>query len=147
MSKSQAYSPSMNYNYNGNQAQHGNHGNHSTHGNHGNSGFNNQQNQRRKPNQFKRDNHGVNDRLVKQNDIIIRLLKEIRDRLPEPPVVETDAEVGENETAEATAVENPETAEEETEEQGTEEDVPVAAAGTQGYIEDDDLDTKVNGNI
>jgi len=33
-----------------------------------------------------RDNHGVHfDRLIKQNDVIIRLLKEIKERLPEPP--------------------------------------------------------------
>ena len=96
--KSQAYSPSANYNLNSNQTAHGNHnnnhgnhgnhnnhGNHSNHGNHGgNNNYGNQQ--RRKPSNFKpRDNHGSNDRIIKQNDIIIRLLKEIRDRLPPNP--------------------------------------------------------------
>jgi len=31
------------------------------------------------------NNYGSNDRLVRQNDIIIQLLKDIRDRLPAPP--------------------------------------------------------------
>lgn len=37
-----------------------------------------------------RNNFNSNDRLIKQNDIIIRLLKEIRDRLPPPPIEESD---------------------------------------------------------
>lgn len=80
-SKAQGYSPSTNYNY-GNQNQHGSHNN--SHGNHtGHGNYGTQQQQRRKNTNFKqRDNHGVNDRIIKQNDIIIRLLKEIRDRLP-----------------------------------------------------------------
>jgi hypothetical protein len=75
-----SYSPSSSFNYNGNY----NSGN--------SSGYNNQQSQgvRRRPeNRFGKTGGGghhsnSNDRLVKQNDIIIRLLKEIRDRLPEP---------------------------------------------------------------
>lgn len=63
-------SPSYNYNYNTN------------------SGFSSQQHMRRKiGGGFKRDNGNGNDRIMRQNDLIIRLLKEIRDRLPPPPVV------------------------------------------------------------
>jgi hypothetical protein len=67
------YSPSSNYNYNYNS----------------NSVYpSQQQNFRRKmDNRFKRDGNGNNnERLMRQNDLIIRLLKEIRDRLPPPPV-------------------------------------------------------------
>lgn len=72
--KNHVYSPSTNYNYN------------STQPNHGNQSFGNQpQGQRRKPVPFKRDSSGSStDKLVKQNDIIIRLLKEIKERLPLP---------------------------------------------------------------
>ncbi|HUI93904.1 MAG TPA: hypothetical protein VLX68_16795 [Chitinivibrionales bacterium] len=41
------------------------------------------QHPRRRNDRFKQP-MGMNDRIVKQNDIIIRLLKEIRDRLPAP---------------------------------------------------------------
>jgi hypothetical protein len=65
-------SPSYNYNYNSN------------------SSYPSQQHMRRKmDNRFKRDNRdngNSNERLMRQNDLIIRLLKEIRDRLPPPPV-------------------------------------------------------------
>ncbi|MBN1128789.1 MAG: hypothetical protein JXA71_07370 [Chitinispirillaceae bacterium] len=65
-------SPSYNYNYNSN------------------SSYPSQQHLRRKmDNRFKRDNRdngNSNERLMRQNDLIIRLLKEIRDRLPPPPV-------------------------------------------------------------
>lgn len=62
-------SPSYNYNYNTN------------------SGYASQQHMRRKiDNRFKRDNGNGNDRVMRQNDLIIKLLKEIRDRLPPPPV-------------------------------------------------------------
>jgi|WetSurMetagenome_2_1015567.scaffolds.fasta_scaffold139033_2 hypothetical protein len=67
-------SPSFNYNYNAN------------------SGYSSQQHMRRKIDRFKRDpgngngNGNGNERLMRQNDLIIRLLKEIRDRLPPPPV-------------------------------------------------------------
>lgn len=86
--KSLGYSPSANYNFNSNQTMHSNHNNnnHGNHSNHGNNGNYGNQQQRRKSTNFKpRDNHGSNDRIVKQNDIIIRLLKEIRDRLPPNP--------------------------------------------------------------
>jgi hypothetical protein len=64
------YSPSANYNYNSN------------------GGFPSQQQyqRRRIDNRFKKDNVNYNDRIMRQNDLIIRLLKEIRDRLPSPPV-------------------------------------------------------------
>ena len=64
------YSPSANYNYNSN------------------GGFPPQQQyqRRRIDNRFKKDNVNYNERIMRQNDLIIRLLKEIRDRLPSPPV-------------------------------------------------------------
>jgi hypothetical protein len=65
------YSPSSNYNYNSN------------------SSFPSSQHPRRRFDRFKRDatgNNNNNDRLMRQNDLIIRLLKEIRDRLPPPAV-------------------------------------------------------------
>ncbi len=145
MSKSQGYSPSMNYNYNSNQPQHGNHGNHS---NHGNSNYGNQQHQRRKPAPFKRDNHGANDRIVKQNDIIIRLLKEIRDRLPEPPKVESenDGEIGNiaADAAETAAATEQDNAAEPADDQGSMMKQPAAKAVE---VDDEDLDSTVNGNI
>jgi len=64
------YSPSSNYNYNSNNS------------------FPSSQHPRRRFDRFKRDTTGNNnnDRLMRQNDLIIRLLKEIRDRLPPPAV-------------------------------------------------------------
>jgi hypothetical protein len=44
-----------------------------------------QQHPRRRNDRFKRESPNLTDRVVKQNDIIIRVLKEIRDRLPQPP--------------------------------------------------------------
>lgn len=65
------YSPSTSYNY----------------GHHG--GYNGmQQHPRRRADRFKRETINQSDKLVKQNDLIIRLLKEIRDRLPPPPYQE-----------------------------------------------------------
>jgi hypothetical protein len=65
------YSPSTSYNY-GHQG-----------------GYNGmQQHPRRRADRFKRESINQSDRLVKQNDLIIRLLKEIRDRLPPPPYQE-----------------------------------------------------------
>lgn len=62
------YSPSARYLYGGANPQH-QHPNHQGGGKH--------------RDQHKRDSHAHHfDRLAKQNDIIIRLLKEIRDRLP-----------------------------------------------------------------
>jgi hypothetical protein len=43
-----------------------------------------QQHPRHRNDRFKRESPGMSDRIVKQNDIIIRLLKEIRDKLPAP---------------------------------------------------------------
>lgn len=158
MSKSQGYSPSMNYNYNGNQTQHGNHGNSSSHGNHsnhGNSNYNSQQNPRRKQ-PFKRDNHGSNnnDRLFKQNDIIIRLLKEIRDRLPAPPVTETENQVQGEVKAESTipkaAAPAPVAeAKEPVPVAGVKKTAPKKNQKTPVAIaeDDEDLDTLVNGNV
>jgi hypothetical protein len=63
------YSPSTSYNYSPGsggyqQAQHQSH------------------HPRRRSDRFKRESINQYDRLAKQNDVIIRLLKEIRDRLP-----------------------------------------------------------------
>jgi hypothetical protein len=79
-----------------------NNSNHSYNSYSGNSAnYNGQQgqNQRRRPpeNRFKTGGGGSghhsnsSDRIVKQNDIIIRLLKEIRDRLPAPPAGSVNA--------------------------------------------------------
>jgi hypothetical protein len=62
------YSPSTSYNYSPGA------------GNYQSS--QNQQHPRRRTDRFKREAFNFNDRVVKQNDLIIRLLKEIRDRLP-----------------------------------------------------------------
>src|SRR5690554_6357707 len=40
--------------------------------------------QRRRPDRFKQSGNNVNEKLIKQNELIIKLLREIRDRLPEP---------------------------------------------------------------
>lgn len=66
------YSPSSNYNHSYN----------SVGGGYGNP---QQQHPKRKIERFKRDSVNYNERLARQNDIIIRVLKEIRDRLPAPP--------------------------------------------------------------
>jgi hypothetical protein len=77
------YSPSTSYNYNYNS----------------NSAYPSQQHLRRKmDNRFKRDNSNGGERLMRQNDLIIRLLKEIRDRLPPPPVSAPSAPVAGAET-------------------------------------------------
>jgi hypothetical protein len=69
------YSPSPSYNYNYNT----------------NSQYSSQQHTRKKFDRFKRDNGNLNDRIMRQNDLIIRLLKEIRDRLPPPAPVQPSA--------------------------------------------------------
>lgn len=66
-------SPSSTYNYN------------STAGYNQGNGFSGQQHPRRRIDRFKRESINYNDRMIRQNDSIIRLLKEIRDRLPAPP--------------------------------------------------------------
>jgi hypothetical protein len=68
--KSANYSPSASYNYSPG------------------AGYNGVQHPRRRTDRFKREVMNQSDRTVKQNDIIIRLLKEIRDRLPPPPFQE-----------------------------------------------------------
>jgi len=70
------YSPSTSYNY-------GHQGGRQGGGQGGYGGM--QQHPRRRADRFKRESINLNDKVVKQNDIIIRLLKEIRDRLPPPP--------------------------------------------------------------
>lgn len=81
--KNYTYSPSTNYNYN-----HG--ANYSGNGYNGN-GYNGQH-PRRRNDRYKRETVNSSERIVKQNDLIIKLLKEIRDRLPAPPVTETTSE-------------------------------------------------------
>jgi hypothetical protein len=62
-------SPSANYNYNS-----------------GNGYAGQQQHPRRRVDRFKRETINYSERIMHQNDLIIRLLKEIRDRLPAPAV-------------------------------------------------------------
>jgi hypothetical protein len=45
------------------------------------------QHQNKKPDRFHREPVNYSEKLTRQNDVIIKLLKEIRDRLPAPPVV------------------------------------------------------------
>jgi hypothetical protein len=68
------YSPSVSYNYSPQ------------------SGFSgsNPANARRRPDQFRKDPQNNSERLMRQNDIIIKLLKEIRDRLPKQAESEAD---------------------------------------------------------
>lgn len=68
------YSPSTSYKYTNNN----------------NSFSNGQQQPFRRNDRFKRDTPNPNERLIRQNDIIIRLLKDIRDRLPSPPQSEME---------------------------------------------------------
>lgn len=75
-------SPSSNYNFN------------SSAGYNQNAAFSGPQHPKRRIDRFKRESINYNDRMIRQNDSIIRLLKEIRDRLPAPPQSERVA--GEN---------------------------------------------------
>lgn len=155
--KSHGYSPSSNYNYNSSQTQHSSHSN----GNFSGSGS---KTHHRKPGggSFKRDSHshGGNDKLIKQNDIIIKLLKEIRDRLPEAKSEKKDKSISENDTEErnnTTLSETPyEQKNSETKDDtndsianvATVESEPVEKKTTVVKLtEDEELDRKVNGNI
>jgi hypothetical protein len=84
-SKSPNYSPSTSFNYSPQ------------------SGYNGggQMHPRRRVDHFRRETVNTSDRTIKQNDMIIRLLKEIRDRLPEPPNMERKENVGAEEVCEA----------------------------------------------
>jgi hypothetical protein len=56
------------------------------------TGFNGgQQHPRRRNDRFKRESINLSDKVARQNDVIIRLLKEIRDRLPAPAFTEQKA--------------------------------------------------------
>jgi hypothetical protein len=68
--KNPNYSPSTSYNYSPQAGFSGNA----------------QMNTRRRPEHFRKDAPNPSERLMRQNDLIIKLLKEIRDRLPPPPV-------------------------------------------------------------
>lgn len=74
--KGRNYSPSASYNYQNTQGR----------------GQGYQQHPRRRIDRFKRENMNFSDKLVKQNDIIIRLLKEIRDSLAGTPQPATKIE-------------------------------------------------------
>jgi hypothetical protein len=161
-SKGHGYSPSTNYNY-GNTSSHGN----SSHSSHGSMSGSNKQHHR-KPGgaPFKRDGHGSSDKLIKQNDMIIQLLKEIRDRLPEPPNYKKDNEdakpVDEISPDSTASVDNafeaddvdedeiiPDDVEgEENEETQEIQDFQETESPRSNYPinDDDDLDNKVNGN-
>jgi hypothetical protein len=73
--KNANYSPSTSYNYQN-----------------GKSRSNTRNVPRRRIDRFKRESMGSYDRLIKQNDIMIKLLKDIRDRLPVSPKPEKEAE-------------------------------------------------------
>ncbi len=66
--KNPNYSPSISYNYSPQSGYNGN----------------SQMNPRRRNDRYRRESLNSSERVVRQNDIIIRLLKEIRDRLPAP---------------------------------------------------------------
>ena len=74
--KGKNYSPSASFNYQNNRGQ----------------GQGYQQNPRRRIDRFKRESINVNDKLIKQNDIIIKLLKEIRDSLTGSSPIVADGE-------------------------------------------------------
>jgi hypothetical protein len=148
--KPQVYSPSSSYNYNGSQGQHGG----GSHGSHGNQNYGSQQHQqRRKPMPFKRDNnYGAMDKLSKQNDIIIRLLKEIRDRLPAPPasVVVEQQEAEQQLDAAFPAQEAPAevaVAAEQDEHDDVQPQLEAAPAPVHADVDDDELDRQANGNL
>jgi hypothetical protein len=84
--KNPNYSPSISYNYSPQAGYNGN----------------SQMHPRRRNDRYRRESLNSNERAIRQNDIIIRLLKEIRDRLPAPsyaPHVEADAPEQPNESA------------------------------------------------
>jgi hypothetical protein len=66
--KNPNYSPSISYNYSPQTGYNGN----------------SQMHPRRRNDRYRRESLNSSERVIRQNDIIIRLLKEIRDRLPEP---------------------------------------------------------------
>ena len=78
------YSPSTSFNYP--HAQHGHsHGAGHTQPSGNHSGNEQPHHPRRRTDRFRRETFNIQDKVVKQNDIMIRLLKEIRDRLPPLP--------------------------------------------------------------
>jgi hypothetical protein len=78
-SKSPNYSPSTSFNYSPQSGYNGGSG---------------QMHPRRRIDRFRRETLNTSERTIKQNDMIIRLLKEIRDRLPEPPAMERKENIG-----------------------------------------------------
>jgi hypothetical protein len=117
----QNYSPSANYNYNPGGTGQG----HLVGGGHG--GSNMQQPPRRRQDRFKRDIHDYSDKIVKQNDVIIKLLKEISSKLS--PAQAVGAPIVQN----PTQLDQPATTEQRADEVGDEgsQGVPEPMAGDQ----------------
>ncbi|MBD3419972.1 MAG: hypothetical protein GF398_07645 [Chitinivibrionales bacterium] len=76
--KNTNYSPSANYNYGHSRGHQQNH-------NHQNRSNSKQQQPRKQQDRFKRDILNVVERMTKQNNVMIKLLKEINERLGGPP--------------------------------------------------------------
>ncbi len=98
-----------------------------------NPGFSTGQYQHKKIDRFRRDPVNYTEKLVRQNDLIIRLLKEIRDRLPAPatiPGAEPEAAILNNRFEEADQAELPqEEAPSPSGEEATDQDVADASPG------------------
>ena len=88
--KGKNYSPSASYNYQNSQGR--------------GQGQGYQQHPRRRIDRYKRENFNFSDKLIKQNDIIIRLLKEIRDGLTGSSPIVADSESKEIKGYEKTSV-------------------------------------------
>ncbi len=80
-SKRNNYSPSASYYY---------------HKNGQTRGQSYQQHPRRRSDRYKRESINYSEKVVRQNDIIIRLLKEIRDRLPSSKIDNNENDKGQN---------------------------------------------------
>ncbi|MBD3322202.1 MAG: hypothetical protein GF350_13975 [Chitinivibrionales bacterium] len=78
--KKQNYSPSTSYNYNPGSG----HRDHSHNHNHNHSSHSQQHHPRRRGDRFKREMMQMAEKMIKQNNAVIKLLNDIRDRLPEP---------------------------------------------------------------
>ena len=89
-SKGKNYSPSASYNYQNSQGR--------------GQGQGYQQHPRRRIDRYKRETMNLSDKLIKQNDIIIRLLKEIRDGLTGSSLTVADSESKEVKDYEKTSV-------------------------------------------
>ena len=122
------YNPGSSYNYN--------------YGYNQNPNFNGQQHPRRRADRFKRESLNINDRLAKQNDMIIRLLKEIRDRLP-PPAETSRGDNGETAVAQQEIATAGQVEEAAGQEQETPQEVAVASPAGENQ-QSEVLDEKKN---